>query len=237
MRTITGDCTVRFDGRRSGVHRGRVVTLVKPDNTVLVHDAEGYQPVAWLTRPERLSLTRDPVWLVAVDGDETLRLQAERDVDVTAHDSTPAGVPVGRCRCGGSLVRARGEVVCLDCDERFSLPNGATVIDDSCDCGLPRMRVERGDAFELCVDYECESLTDAVTERFDSEWSCPACDGDLEILRRGGLIAGCEQYPDCETGFAVPDGTVIGECECGLPTFDTSAGSRCLDSGCRATRP
>ena len=64
MRVIAGDCTVRSGGRRETTRRGRVV--VKPDDTVLVHDADGYQPVAWLTRPAELTLTTDPLWLVAV---------------------------------------------------------------------------------------------------------------------------------------------------------------------------
>ena len=233
IRTLAGDCTVRFDGRRDRTVRGRVLVVVKPDDTVLVHDIDGYQPVAWLTRPAELTLTRDPLWLVAVDGDETLRVAAEGEVAVTEHDATDAGVPVGNCRCGGPLVRSGGAVACLECDERLPLPNGATVGEATCgDCGLPTIRVERGEAFELCLDYECESLLAAVEARFDREWDCPACGDALEILRRGGLIAGCENYPNCETGFAVPDGTLVGECDCGLPVFETASGRRCLDSGC-----
>jgi len=71
----------------------------------LVHDTDGYQPVAWLTRPESLSVTRDPLWLLASDGDETLRIEAAGDVALTEHEATDAGTPVGDCRCGGQLVR------------------------------------------------------------------------------------------------------------------------------------
>ena len=94
--------------------------------------------------------------------------------------------------------------------------------------------VERGLAFNVCLDWACESLDEAVREAFDREWACPEpdCDGDLRILRRGGLIAGCEHYPDCDTGFAVPAGVVDGECGCGLPTFETRSGTRCLDATC-----
>ncbi|MFQ3319327.1 MAG: DNA topoisomerase-1 [Natronomonas sp.] len=230
--TIAGDCIVRFDGQRERHQRGRVLIVVKPDDTVLVHDADGYQPVAWLTRPTDLSLTHDPLWLVAVDGDETLRVEAAGDVTVADHDVSDAGVPVGDCRCGGPLVRSNGSVVCLDCDDRFSLPGGATVIEDACECGLPQFRVERGDTFECCLDYDCGSLLDAVSDAFDRAWDCPNCDGELEILRRGGLIAGCENYPECDTGFGIPDGTAVGECDCGLPRFETTSGERCLDTGC-----
>jgi len=96
------------------------------------------------------------------------------------------------------------------------------------------MRVERGLAFNVCLDRGCESLDAAVKQAFDREWACPEpdCDGDLRILRRGGLIAGCEQYPDCDASFAVPAGIADGECNCGLPTFETASGTRCLDATC-----
>jgi DNA topoisomerase-1 len=232
-RTIAGDCIVRFDGSRDRHLRGRVLVVVKPDDTVLVHDADGYQPVAWLTRPGELTLTRDPLWLVAVDGDETLRVEAAGEVTVAEHDVGEAGLPVGDCRCGGPLVRARGVVACLDCEDRFPLPNGATVREETCDCGLPRFRVDRGETLDLCLDRDCGSLLAAVRERFDREWDCPDCGGDLEVLRRGGLLAGCERYPDCETGFGIPEGLVVGECDCGLPRFRTAGGERCLDTGCQ----
>ena len=61
IRTLAGDCTVRFDGRRDRTVRGRVLVVVKPDDTVLVHDIDGYQPVAWLTRPAELTLDRKSV--------------------------------------------------------------------------------------------------------------------------------------------------------------------------------
>jgi DNA topoisomerase-1 len=232
IRTIAGDCTVRVDGRRERTVRGRVLVVVKPDDTVLVHDTDGYQPVAWLTRPESLSVTRDPLWLAASDGDETLRVEAVGDATVTEHDASEAGTPIGACRCGGRLVRSGSDAVCLDCEDRFGLPSGASTIESTCECGLPQFRIERGERFELCLDRECGSLLEAVRAAFDREWGCPNCDGDLRILRRGGLIAGCERYPDCETGFAVPDGLVVGSCGCGLPEFETANGRRCLDSSC-----
>ena len=232
IRTIAGDCLVRFEGRRERTVRGRIVTLIKPDNTVLVHDIDGYQPVAWLTRPESLSVTRDPLWLLASDGEETLRLEAAGDVDVIEHDATDAGTPVGACRCGGQLIRTGSDVVCLECSDRFGLPAGASMTDASCACGLPTFRTDHGDSFELCLDYECGSLLESVRGRFDREWDCPNCGGALRILRRGGLIAGCEGYPDCDTGFSIPEGTVVGTCGCGLPVFETTSGRRCLDSTC-----
>jgi DNA topoisomerase-1 len=232
IRTIAGDCLVRFEGRRERTLRGRVVVLLKPDDTVLVHDVEGYQPVAWLTRPEILSVTRDPTRIFASDGDETLRIDAERDVSVDEHGASEAGTPVGTCRCDGRLVRTGDRVVCLDCDERFGLPDGASMTDATCDCGLPTFRVARGERFELCLDRECGSLLEAVRRCFDREWDCPNCEGDLRVRRRGALFAGCDRCPDCETGFSIPCGTVAGTCACGLPLFETPTGPRCLD-GCR----
>ena len=45
-RVIAGDCTVTYTSDdETHTQRGHVVTLCKPDDTVLVHDADGYQPV------------------------------------------------------------------------------------------------------------------------------------------------------------------------------------------------
>ncbi len=265
LRVVAGECTTEFAGSREHVQRGHVVCLLKPDNTVLVHDADGYQPVAWLTRPESRSVGGDPLVVEAWngcesydsqanqnarrsgDGDQHLRVTVHREHDVGSYPASVAGVPVGTCpECagtgtnpeqGGTLVRSRGGVECLDCGVRYGIPTDATVLDSTCDdCGLPTMRVERGAPFELCIDRSCESLDEAVTGAFDRAWDCPECGSDLRTLRRGGLIAGCDAHPDCETAFAVPEGVVAGTCGCGLPVFRTPRGVRCLDSTCEADR-
>ncbi|TYT60733.1 endonuclease NucS domain-containing protein [Natrialba swarupiae] len=243
IRVLAGDCTVIAEGADREEYRGRVTTMVKPDNTVLVHDVDGYQPVAWLTRADSVSSDRADGFALVAKKDEQLLRIATHDQDGFAHyPSSPAGMPVGTCPdCDGALVRSN-DVHCVDCGTRYGVPADATIKTDqsNCDCGLPRMRVERGLAFNVCLDRNCESLDDAVGEAFDREWCCPEpdCDGDLRILRRGGLIAGCEHYPDCDTGFALPSGVVDGECACGLPTFETRTGVRCLDATCEraATR-
>lgn len=228
---IAGDCTVEFEGEDTRHERGHVVTVVKPDGTVLVHDADGYRPVAWLTRPESVTVERAPMRVAARDGGKRLRVRVHRPHGRASYPASEAGEPVGECRCGGTLVRAGG-VACAACGDRYGVPRDAAVLDDHCDCGLPRFRVDRGAAFEVCLDRECESMDAAVRERFDREWPCPECGGDLLVLRRGGLVAGCENYPDCDTGFAVPSGTVAGECGCGLPVFETASRERCLDASC-----
>jgi len=233
VRVVAGECTATFDGRNKREHRGDVLAIVKPDNTVLVHDADGYQPVAWLTRAESVRLT-DGV-LDARDGDQHLRVAVHDEHGSNRHPVTRAGVPVGDCPvCGGALVLAHGAVSCLGCGDHYGVPRDAAVLGADCDCGLPLMRVERGDPFELCVDRDCESLDDRVRERFDGVWDCPHCEGALRIIRRGGLLAGCERYPDCDTGFSLPTGLLDGVCDCGLPVFSTPSGRRCLDSGCDA---
>jgi len=241
-RILAGDCTVRFEGPRDRVQRGQVVVLVKPDRTVLVHDADGYQPVAWLTRPDDVTIEHDGTAF-------SLRAHADsQELLVTSNDAagfesfavSEAGVPVGSCPdCEGPLVRARDEIRCLDCEDRYGLPAGATVLDDDCKaCGLPRMAVDRGASFELCVDYACESLSAAVRERFDEVWNCPDCGSPLRVRSPDGRIfLGCDAYPDCETSFSFPAGTAIGDCECGLPRFRTASGERCLDSGCSVDAP
>ena len=257
-RIVAGDCTMEFTGASTNdrLERGRVVAIVKPDKTVLVHDADGYQPAAWLTRPETTFVERDPLVVTATDGDQRLRLTVHETTLDTEVPASHAGVPVGVCPdCagtdglpeedesndggvsddGGVLVRARGAVHCTDCGERYGLPAGATMLDSTCECGLPTCRVTRGAEFEVCIDRECESLDDRVREAFDRAWACPECGDDLRILRRGGLIAGCASYPDCEMGFAIPNGLAVGACECGLPTFETAGGERCLDAACDRT--
>jgi DNA topoisomerase-1 len=228
---IAGTCTTTFTGDRDRHQHGDVVVVVKPDGTTLVHDAGGYQPVAWLTRPESVTVGTEAV--TAVDGDQRLTVDVHDAHARGQYPTTEAGVPVGECPdCAGSLVRTRGAVVCPDCDERYGLPGRAAILDETCECGLPRLRVERGASFVVCLDRDCESLDERVRSAFDREFDCPHCDGDLRVLRRGGLILGCEHYPDCDTGFAFPEGIHDGECDCGLPVFETTTGRRCLDAGC-----
>jgi DNA topoisomerase-1 len=270
LRVLAGDCTVIEDGDERRERRGRVVVVVKPDDTVLVHDRTGYQPVAWLTRADAV------VWggamngggatsggdavdgadgpatvdrrdrppgaprefaLVARKDDHHLRVAVHEETALSRYATSEAGRPAGACPdCGGALVRSGGTVACVDCPADYSIPGDADLRGDRCACGLPRMRVERGTAFDLCVDRDCESLDEAAIEAFDREWTCPACGGDLRVFRRGGLLAGCERYPDCDTTFAMPRGTVTGDCDCGLPVFDAPGGRRCLDAACeRAT--
>jgi len=299
IRVFAGDCTTTFEGDRTRTQRGRVVVVIKPDRTTLVHDVDGYQPVAWLTRPDALTVetgvaselqradgdsegqspsgnraspgdseaqsasggssglrggqaasngTAEPspgpreeaaddegFGIVARAGDQVLRVICNRAAGRAEYPASEAGAPVGTDpETGEPLVRARGDVVGIDSGVRYPLPAGATVTDESCSsCGLPTIRADAGDTVEVCLDRSCESLDDAVRERFDREWTCPACGSALRIIRRGGrLLAGCDAYPDCETAFAIPAGVVDGECDCGLPTFETARGRRCLDAAC-----
>ncbi len=235
LHVLAGDCLVYTD---ETTHRGEVVVLLKPDNTVLVHDTDGYQPVAWLTRADSVATTRNGGFSVtAIAGDRTLRVESRSAYGFGEYPGSQAGIPLGNCPdCKHTLVRAGGLVSCLGCDGRYGLPDGASVLDERCDCGLPQMHVSRGETFELCLSRRCESLDEAVKERFDREWGCPDCDGSLRVIRKGGLLAGCENYPDCETGYVIPNGVVTEPCECGLPRFETPRGERCLDSGCNADR-
>ncbi|WP_435365512.1 topoisomerase DNA-binding C4 zinc finger domain-containing protein [Haloarchaeobius sp. DYHT-AS-18] len=234
VRVFAGDCSVVFDGADRVEHRGHVVVVVKPDDTVLVHDAKGYQPVAWLTRASEVWVTNDgKLDLRARDGDQTLLVKSHQLHLTGSYPTSTAGTPAGRCPdCSGALVRIRRAVTCLDCERHHGIPTDAVVHGGRCECGLPRMRVERGAPLDLCIDRDCESLDSAVVERFDRAWDCPECGDDLRVLRRGGLLAGCDAYPDCDTGFSFPAGTVVASCECGLPVFETASGRRCLDSTC-----
>jgi DNA topoisomerase-1 len=232
MCVIAGRCRTNFDGRSPRTHYGDALVVVKPDGTVLVHDADGYQPVAWLTRPEATTVTDGVV--TAQDGDQSLHVTVEEAYSRGEYPTGPVGVPVGDCpECETALVRARGAVDCPDCGDRYGLPTDATVLDDRCpDCGLPRVRVRRGELFEICLDRDCDPLDEHVRERFDRAVDCPDCGDDLRVLRRDGLVFGCESYPDCDVSFAVPEGVHDGRCECGLPAFETASGRQCLDSSC-----
>jgi DNA topoisomerase-1 len=234
-RVVAGDCTVVHDRETRQEYRGRVVAVTKPDGTVLVHDAEGYQPVAWITRAESVACERDTGRIVAQDGDERLRVIVHDESGFARYPTSSAGVPVGECPdCGDELVRENGGVTCIGCGDRYGLPAGATVRDDRCDCGLPRIRVERGVPLDLCLDRSCEPLVEAVREEFDRAWTCPDCGADLRVIRRGGLLVGCDDYPDCDTSYSFPAGVAVGTCDCGLPIFETPTGRRCLDATCDA---
>ncbi|MDY6817516.1 MAG: endonuclease NucS [Halobacteriales archaeon] len=238
MRVFAGECTVDYrDATLERRERGHVVVLCKPDNTLLVHDPDGYRPVAWLTRPAELSVTTDPTGFTieAVDDDRRLSVSTHVEHGRGQYPASAVGEPIGTCpECAGTLIRADRTVTCLGCGTRYGLPADAELLEATCeDCGLPRMRVERGAVFELCIDRGCEPLDVAVAERFDGAWTCPDCAGDLRIRRRGTLLAGCERYPACETGFVIPHGTVDGDCStCGLPAFATPSGRQCLDATC-----
>lgn len=239
IRALAGECTISFeDGRDpSQEERGQVLVIEKPDGTVLVHDRTGYRPVAWLTRAGSVVWDRagDAPALTAMDGDRRLQVTCHEEAGRGQFPITDAGAAVGTCPdCGAALVRVPGAVTCLGCGDRFGIPRDAEVLPDPCSsCGLPTMATARGETFEVCIDRGCESLDDAVKAAFDRAWTCPECGGDLRIIRRGGLLAGCEGYPDCEAAFAIPAGTLAGDCpDCGLPTFETAGGRRCLDAGC-----
>jgi DNA topoisomerase-1 len=233
---IVGRCRIVYADDTRREQRGDVVVHCKPDDTLLVHDADGYQPVAWLTRADRLAIEDDRV--VAWSGDARLEVTVEERYGGGRYPVGIAGDPVGDCPdCTGTLVRASGEVTCLDCDADFGLPSDADLLDDCCpDCDLPRMSVTRGERFEVCLDPGCEPLDEAVTEAFDRKWDCPDCGEALRVIRRGGLLLACDGYPDCEWNATLPRSPIVGECECGLPLVEDGEATACLDDACdRAT--
>lgn len=236
-RLIVGDCRIEMTGDAEQTYRGSVVVLLKPDGTVLIHDVAGYKPVAWITRAESVSANDQRDIITAVDGDQWLRVKIDQAVVDRQLPGSPAGRPIDVCpECAGPLVSVRDAIHCVSCHERYGLPSGATVLERSCHCGLPKIRVERGEAFELCVDRACDPLDEKIAEQFDGVWTCPEteCDGTLRVIRRGGLLLGCDCYPECETAFRFPAGILDGHCGCGLPRFVTNGKSRCLDGTCES---
>lgn len=234
---VAGDCRIEADMEDHRTYRGQVLVIAKPDDTVLVHDIEGYQPVAWLTRAERVVIDDDAGTITAVDGDRWLRIQIVASLLDRRLPGTVVGTPVANCPdCGGRLIDAGDAVHCVSCRTRYGLPRDGVIVGSRCECGLPRMRIERGDAFELCIDRECDPMAEAIAERFDGTWRCPdeGCDGTLRVVRRRNLMLACDAYPDCEVAFQFPAGVIDGHCGCGLPRFATAEGSRCLDRSCGA---
>lgn len=235
IRVVAGDCTTTSDGRDARRERGEIVALVKPDNTVLVHDARGYQPAAWLTRAETVRFTdgEDGTRLVAGKGDESLRLDFHAVHGRAFYPASPSGPEVGTCPdCDGPLVRSGSDLTCISCRRTHAIPRDADVLGTPCeDCGLPLLRVERGRVFEVCADPSCDPLADAVAAEYDGAWPCPDCGTGMNIEWRRGVRAVC---PDCERVLAVPHGRTDATCDCGLPRFETPGGTRCLDSTCDA---
>jgi len=234
-RVLAGECSVDVEGTEPRHQRGEVIVVVKPDNTVLVHDASGYQPAAWLTRADSVQIQRDEqrFTLEAIDGEDSLRVESHSDYGFDSFPVSPAGPELSSCPdCESALVRDGGRVVCVGCLESSTIPRDATVHQSTCsDCGFPEMTAERGETFEICVNYDCQSLSDAASERFDGEWSCPDCNDPLEVRHERGLQAICE---DCNRGLNLPAGIVTGRCDCGLPIFETATDTRCLDTTCDA---
>lgn len=236
---IAGRCTATYDDGQPRIQRGDVVVCCKPDDTLLVHDADGYQPVACLTRADRLAIEDGRV--VAWKDDVTLEVAVHERYGGGRYPVGAAGEPVTDCPdCDEPLVRAGGRVTCPDCESSYGLPGDADLLEEACpDCGLPRIEVVRGRPFRVCLDPSCEPLDDAVADAFDREWDCPDCGEDLWVIRRGTLLFGCDSYPDCDWSAAVPRGEVHEACDCGLPIVDADGGRVYLDDACEhaAARP
>jgi len=233
LEVFAGDCTVSYDdGDGTRTRRGQVVVLAKPDGTVLVHDAGGYRPAAWLTRADTVSVRRegDEFRLRAGDGAARLLVESHESAGHVSFPVSPAGSPVGDCpACGAVLVRDGDAVACTGCDERHAVPRDATVAEEPCrDCGLPTVTVSRGPRVTVCVDRECDPLADAVDAAREGEWPCPDCGSDMAPRQERGLRAVC---PDCERRLALPTAAATGTCDCGLPRFPDRG---CLDPDCDA---
>lgn len=235
IHVIAGRLTTSSDGETTNRYHGDAIVVCKPDDTVLVHDASGYQPVDWLTRADGLTIDGDEI--TAWTGDERLRITVHDRYGGGQFPASRAGIPVGDCPdCDGTLTRAGGTVSCLSCSATYGVPTDASVVDEACaDCGLPRFRVARGETFTVCLDRRCDSLDERVAAAYDRAWDCPDCGDDLRVLRRGGLILGCASYPACDSTLSFPHGEVVGTCDCGRPVFETGGGQRCLDTDCERT--
>jgi DNA topoisomerase I len=106
IRVFAGDCTITTDEDTKQRRRGEVVAVLKPDDTLLVHDVDGYQPVEWLTRAEtaHATLDGDTFTLVAATSDRRLRVDCHTCYSISRFPGSKAGIPVGTCpHCDGAL--------------------------------------------------------------------------------------------------------------------------------------
>lgn len=160
MRVYAGECTTEYEGTVDRTARGHAVALIKPDDTVLVHDRDGYAPVAWLTHPASLDIDHgDGPRITAVDGDQRLTVRFHETQGSAVYPVSVAGVPIGSTAGdAGEFVRSRDTVVDLTTGRRYPLPPHSTVIDARCNaCGLPSIRVERTENDRSrCLDPTCE---------------------------------------------------------------------------------
>lgn len=143
---------------------------------------------------------------------------------------------VGQCkRCGSSLRRVDNVITC-DCGAIYKLPAGADLADKKCSCGLPKFKLKLL-GVDVCVDRQCENMDDIIAAAFAThKFTCPHCGSPLIVVRRRGLVVGCERYYDgCKTAFLLPsNASITGRCTCGLPRLQLKTKARCLDTTCRA---
>jgi ssDNA-binding Zn-finger/Zn-ribbon topoisomerase 1 len=145
---------------------------------------------------------------------------------------------LGRCKeCGGLLKRVENVITC-ECGAFYKLPSGADLADSTCNCGLPKLKLQLlGE--DVCIDRQCERIEDVIARHFaTSDFGCPRCHSPLTIVRRKGIIVGCsEYYNGCKTAFLLPmNATIVGRCKCGLPKLKLKTKTRCLDTKCRVAR-
>lgn len=162
IRVYAGECTAAYEGTVNRTARGHVLALVKPDDTVLIHDRAGYSPVAWLTRSASIDIDCDDrPQITAVDGDQRLTVRFHGLEKRAVFPISVAGVPVGRADASGMgpYVRCRGSVVNITNGDRYALPSETVLLDRSCNaCGLPLVRADRTTTRDRpqCLDSDCE---------------------------------------------------------------------------------
>lgn len=160
IRVYAGACTAEFEGSVDRTARGHGMALVKPDNTVLVHDRGGYSPAAWLTRAASIDVDHEKQ-ITAIDGDQRLTVRFHDLEESGVYPIGVAGVPVGPSEDAnepGPYVRSRDSVVNITTGDQYALPSGRGVLNRSCPCGLPLIRADRETKSDRsqCLDPECE---------------------------------------------------------------------------------
>ena len=139
----------------------------------------------------------------------------ERDIGPKLYDAYMKSQIVGKCACGGDLIKRYSPktkasfVGCSnypDCRVIYNLPKGATFLKKKCPtCGLPIISFGKPRQ-HACLDPNCGNENVKSKKILEVVGTCPKCGKEL-IKRHGrfGEFIGCRGFPKCRFTCNVDD--------------------------------